>query len=131
MKLILLGQYVNIDIKFTRQPLETDKTFDIVIMDVNNNKTSGIVSTVQSDKIPFIKDNQYTIQGIVPIDLPEGNYKMYGYIGEEKISESSYNVTLIKSTKEPVKIEPTGTNVTTPTQVPGNNNQNASNAGMS
>lgn len=123
-----IGQYVNIDIKFTRQPLETDKTFDIVIMDVNNNKTSGIVSTVQSDKIPFIKDNQYTIQGIVPIDLPEGNYKMYGYIGEEKISESSYNVTLIKSTKEPVKIEPTETNVTTPTQVPGNNNQNASNA---
>jgi len=126
-----IGQFADVKIKFILQPLSTDEAFDLTIMDVTNNKTQGIIANVNKRDAPFIKDNSYTIRGIVPIDLPEGNYKMYGFIGEDKISESSYSVKLIKSTKEPVKIEPTGTanEPLQPTiQTPENSNPNLSTA---
>jgi len=83
------GQSGEVTLKFIRQPLPTDKSFDLVVTDVNNNSTFEKIHTVTDSQYEFIKDNTYHVKVIVPVGLPEGNnFKMYAYIDKEKISSS-------------------------------------------
>jgi len=104
------GQSAEVTLKFISQPLPTDRSFDLVVTDVANNSTFEKIHTVTDDQYKFFKDNTYQVKIIVPVELREGDFKLYGFIDKEKIS-SSFPVKIKKSLVAPLSNNPNVSNV--------------------
>jgi len=92
MKEILYQQVIlSIKFKIVHTPGEEDKSFDLVIKD-DSDKVKEKLTTINSETYQFNKANEYNVNVVIP-PIAEGSYKIYAFIGEDKISES-YSVSV-------------------------------------
>jgi len=95
------GQSVPVEIKFVHST--TDTAFDLIFRDDEGTIFEKLL-TVEHKNYQFNKDNQYNVGNITIPNVPEGNYKIYGYIDSEKVSDS-YTVILNSGGSNPVSNE--------------------------
>jgi len=85
-----------------------DPSFDLIIRDEGKDVFEK-VETITNQEYKFNKDNEYFVNVTIPTTIKSGDYKIYGYINTEKVSDS-YSV----------KVE--NSNPTTPTTPTNNEN---------
>jgi hypothetical protein len=86
------GQSVPFKFKVTHTPSSDDKSFDVVFKS-DDDKVKETLTKISSENYQFNKDNEYNAGNIVIPAVAEGSYKIYAYIGSDKVSES-YSVSV-------------------------------------
>jgi len=64
-----------------------DPSFDLVLRDEGKSVFEKII-TISNQEYQFNKDNEYFANVTIPTHVKSGDYKIYGYIDTEKISDS-------------------------------------------
>ncbi|ORX45146.1 hypothetical protein BCR36DRAFT_414610 [Piromyces finnis] len=113
------GQSISFKFKIIHTPSPEDNSFDLVLKNDSNTVFAKLI-TVSSDDYQFNKDNEYKVENVIIPSVSDGKYKLYGYVGNDKVSESySVSVKTAKiTTKEAIitittkSIEPVKTSAT-------------------
>ncbi|ORX87999.1 hypothetical protein BCR32DRAFT_263868 [Anaeromyces robustus] len=97
-----------------------DPSFDLIIRDEGKSVFEK-VETITNQEYKFNKDNEYFVNVTIPTTVKSGDYKIYGYIDSEKISDS-YSVKV----DNPNPTTPTTTEENAvPSTEPNNTNNNS------